>query len=59
MLRSMIQQVAVSGTHVITLTMEGLVFTWGEGRKGQLGHGDLGRTEYSCHKSFKGPDHDF
>ena len=33
----------MSGTHVITLTMEGLVFTWGEGRKGQLGHGDLGK----------------
>ena len=33
----------MSGTHVNTLTMEGLVFTWGEGRKGQLGHGDLGK----------------
>ena len=42
--RSKIQQVAVSGTHIVTLTVEGMVFTWGEGNKGQLGHGDLGKA---------------
>ena len=39
--RSRIQQVAVSNTHIVVLTAEGLVFTWGEGKKGQLGHGQV------------------
>ncbi|XP_023340046.1 serine/threonine-protein kinase Nek8 [Eurytemora carolleeae] len=54
--RSLIQQVSVSGTHVITLTMEGLVFTWGEGRKGQLGHGELEnwRSKPQCVEVLKG-----
>ena len=30
----------MSSTHIVVLTAEGLVFTWGEGKKGQLGHGD-------------------
>ena len=46
--RVRVQQVSLSSTHVIVLTAEGLVYTWGEGRKGQLGHGEreawLGRA---------------
>ncbi|CAH1787997.1 unnamed protein product [Owenia fusiformis] len=36
-----IREVAVGGDHVIVVTMERMVFTWGEGSKGQLGHGSL------------------
>ncbi|KAJ9591396.1 hypothetical protein L9F63_002002, partial [Diploptera punctata] len=38
--RSKVMEVAVSNTHIIALTTEMLVYTWGEGKKGQLGHGD-------------------
>ena len=41
--RSIIQQVCVSDTHIVALTLEGLAYTWGEGKKGQLGHGELGQ----------------
>ena len=34
----------MSSTHIISLTVEGMVYTWGQGRKGQLGHGDLGNA---------------
>lgn len=34
-------QVAVSNTHIVALTSDLVVFTWGEGRKGQLGHGEI------------------
>ena len=34
-------QVAVSTSHIVALTSELLVFTWGDGRRGQLGHGEL------------------
>ena len=37
--RARIKEVSVSNTHMIALTTEHLVFTWGEGKKGQLGHG--------------------
>ncbi|XP_071479348.1 uncharacterized protein [Diadema antillarum] len=36
-----IRQVAVSSTHVALVTYERVVYSWGEGTKGQLGHGDL------------------
>ncbi|XP_072021077.1 LOW QUALITY PROTEIN: uncharacterized protein [Amphiura filiformis] len=36
-----IRQVAVSSTHTIVVTFERDVFTWGEGKLGGLGHGDL------------------
>ncbi|XP_071787892.1 uncharacterized protein [Asterias amurensis] len=36
-----IRQVAVSRTHIIVVTFESDVYSWGEGLKGQLGHGDL------------------
>ena len=54
--RSRIQQVAVSSTHVVVLTAEGLVFTWGEGKKGQLGHGELEpwRSKPLCVEALKG-----
>ncbi|XP_037090867.1 serine/threonine-protein kinase Nek8-like [Pollicipes pollicipes] len=37
--RARIKEVSISSTHMIALTTEHLVFTWGEGKKGQLGHG--------------------
>ena len=54
--RSRLQQMAVSGTHMIALTIEGLVFTWGEGKKGQLGHGELEnwRSRPACVEALKG-----
>ncbi|XP_041458233.1 uncharacterized protein LOC121410305 isoform X1 [Lytechinus variegatus] len=36
-----IRQVAVSSTHITLVTYERVVYSWGEGSKGQLGHGDL------------------
>ena len=41
----------VSGTHMVALTTEGLVFTWGEGKKGQLGHGQVPQHFISFHIS--------
>lgn len=35
-----IRATAVGADHVIVVTTESQVFTWGEGSKGQLGHGD-------------------
>ena len=54
--RSRIQQVSVSTTHIVLLTAEGLVFTWGEGKKGQLGHGELEtwRSKPLCVEVLKG-----
>jgi alpha-tubulin suppressor-like RCC1 family protein len=34
-------QVAVSTSHIVALTSEMQVYTWGDGRRGQLGHGEL------------------
>eukprot|EP00094_Tigriopus_californicus_P004958 TCALIF_04774-PA protein Name:"Similar to nek8 Serine/threonine-protein kinase Nek8 (Danio rerio)" AED:0.11 eAED:0.12 QI:30/0.66/0.28/0.85/0.83/0.71/7/0/1060 len=39
--RCRVLQVAVSNTHIVALTSDLVVFTWGEGRKGQLGHGEI------------------
>ncbi|XP_022103366.1 uncharacterized protein LOC110986064 isoform X2 [Acanthaster planci] len=36
-----IRQVIVSQTHVVVVTFDSDVYSWGEGSKGQLGHGDL------------------
>jgi alpha-tubulin suppressor-like RCC1 family protein len=36
-----ILQAAVGADHVIVVTTERQVFTWGEGSKGQLGHGNM------------------
>ncbi|XP_064595853.1 serine/threonine-protein kinase Nek9-like [Liolophura sinensis] len=44
--RLKIRQVGVGADHVIVVTMERQVYTWGEGSRGQLGHGD----EESRHK---------
>lgn len=32
-------QVVVGNDHVIVVTVERIVYTWGDGSKGQLGHG--------------------
>ena len=34
-------QVAVGQDHVIAVTVERVVYTWGDGSQGQLGHGNL------------------
>ncbi|KAJ8035610.1 Serine/threonine-protein kinase Nek8 [Holothuria leucospilota] len=36
-----IRQVTVSSTHTLVVTCDRDVYSWGEGRRGQLGHGDL------------------
>ncbi|XP_063218501.1 serine/threonine-protein kinase Nek8-like [Bacillus rossius redtenbacheri] len=38
--RSKVTDVAASNTHVLALTADMLVYSWGEGSRGQLGHGD-------------------
>lgn len=38
---NLVFQVAVSSTHTLVVSCDGDVFSWGEGRKGELGHGDL------------------
>ncbi|CAG0889811.1 unnamed protein product [Darwinula stevensoni] len=54
--RSRINQVCVATTHIVALTAELLVFTWGEGKRGQLGHEMLEnwRAEPTCVESLKG-----
>jgi alpha-tubulin suppressor-like RCC1 family protein len=52
MFRSKLQHVSVSCTHLLALTAEGLVFSWGEGRKGQLGHGQLGDFAFSLKEAI-------
>ncbi|XP_045610447.2 serine/threonine-protein kinase Nek8 isoform X2 [Procambarus clarkii] len=39
--RTRVKELAVSSTHLVLLTSECLVYTWGEGKKGQLGHESL------------------
>ncbi|XP_014670621.1 PREDICTED: uncharacterized protein LOC106811496 [Priapulus caudatus] len=39
-IKTMVVQVAASLDHVIVVTMERVVFTWGANHSGQLGHGD-------------------
>lgn len=36
-----VQKLALGHEHVLLLDVEGALFTWGSGRHGQLGHGDL------------------
>ncbi|GBM25473.1 Serine/threonine-protein kinase Nek8 [Araneus ventricosus] len=54
--RTKIKEVALSSTHMIVLTAELLVYTWGDGRKGQLGHGKLEtwREKPFCVNALKG-----
>ena len=33
-------EVACGSSHMAALSKDGNIFTWGEGRSGQLGHGD-------------------
>ena len=46
---------SVSNTHIVALTSEMLVFTWGEGRRGQLGHGEVEswRSKPFCVEALK------
>ena len=37
----LLPKVAVSGSHIVALTTDQAVFTWGDGRRGQLGHGEV------------------
>ena len=48
-------QVSVSNTHIIALASDHLVFTWGEGRRGQLGHGEVEswRSRPHCVEALK------
>ncbi|CAL4067725.1 unnamed protein product, partial [Meganyctiphanes norvegica] len=39
--RTRVKEMVVSNTHIVLLTSECLVYTWGEGQKGQLGHETL------------------
>ena len=37
----LLPKVAVRGSHIVALTTDQAVFTWGDGRRGQLGHGEV------------------
>ncbi len=53
--RIKIRDVSVGEDHVIVTSMERMVYTWGDGHKGQLGHGDLdSRSEPTLVESLKG-----
>ena len=47
----------MSTSHIVALTSELLVFTWGDGRRGQLGHGELEtwRAKPETVESLKAP----
>lgn len=50
-----VRQVAASQSHVIVVTTERAVFTWGSNNKGQLGHDDLQtRTKPTVVETLKG-----
>ena len=42
-------QVSVGSSHVMVVTVERMVYSWGDGSKGQLGHGNLESTQKPCH----------
>ncbi|XP_023209430.1 uncharacterized protein LOC111612447 [Centruroides sculpturatus] len=54
--QSRIKEVALSTTHTIALTYDLLAYTWGDGRKGQLGHGmlEIWRHKPQCVDALKG-----
>lgn len=54
--QSRIKEVALSTTHTIALTYDLLAYTWGDGRKGQLGHGmlEIWRHKPHCVDVLKG-----
>ena len=48
-------QVSVGFSHVVAVTFENTVFSWGEGGRGQLGHGDtLRRNSAQIIEALKG-----
>ncbi|CAM1314269.1 Uncharacterised protein g6493 [Pycnogonum litorale] len=54
--RSRIREVSISSTHIIVLTTEQQVYTWGSGNCGQLGHESLEEWQDKprCVESLKG-----
>jgi len=42
-------EVSVGRDHIIVVTMERIVYSWGDGSKGQLGHGNLESKLKPCH----------
>ncbi|KAK7492848.1 hypothetical protein BaRGS_00015986, partial [Batillaria attramentaria] len=46
--RMKIRQVGVSSDHVVVVTTEQQVYSWGRGEKGQLGHGDTKSCPDPC-----------
>ena len=53
--RIRILQVSVSNTHIVALTSDLMVYTWGEGRRGQLGHNEVEswRSRPECVEALK------
>ena len=48
-------QVSVGFSHVVAVTFENTVFSWGDGGRGQLGHGDtLQRNSAQIIEALKG-----
>jgi len=41
--------VSVGSDHIIVVTVERMVYSWGDGSKGQLGHGNLESKQKPCH----------
>lgn len=42
-----ISQISTNGSHFIAISSDGVVYTWGEGEKGQLGHcGNISWKQY-------------
>lgn len=55
MLTTVFTQVGVSSDHVVVVTTERQVYSWGRGDKGQLGHGDSqGRSSPYLVEALKG-----
>ena len=44
----MFVQVSVGDDHIIVVTVERIVYSWGDGTKGQLGHGNLESKHKPC-----------
>jgi len=42
-------QVSVGSSHIMVVTLERMVYSWGDGSRGQLGHGNLESTQKPCH----------
>lgn len=49
--RLRVKQLAVGADHTVALSTDGRVYTWGSGRRGQLGHGDRAVVSQPRHVS--------